>query len=226
MDAAEIVARLKGMADPTALEGMARYGINPQHAYGGISVPTLRALAKEVGRDHALAEQLWASGVHEARILASMVDDPKQVTEEQMERWVRDFNSWDLCDQVCGNLFDRTPFAHAKAVQWSQQPEEFVRRAGFALMAWLAVHDKQMTAAQFEPFFPLMIQAAADERNFVKKAVNWALRSIGKRSPALNARAIEVAREMQQIDAKAARWIAADALRELTGEAVQRRLRE
>jgi 3-methyladenine DNA glycosylase AlkD len=183
------------------------------------------ALAKAIGKDHALAEQLWNSGIHEARILASMIDEPRLVTEEQVERWVAAFASWDVCDQCCGNLFDRTPFAYRKALEWSERSEEYVKRAGFALMAYLAVHDKRASDDAFEQFFPAIVAQATDERNFVKKAANWALRQIGKRSQRLNQRAIETAGAIGQIDARAARWIAADALRELTSEKVQQRLK-
>jgi 3-methyladenine DNA glycosylase AlkD len=224
MNVTDILDHLKSLSNPDAVAGMARYGINPKFAYG-ISIPTLRALAKEIGRDHALAVQLWDSGMHEARILASMIDDPKQVTEAQMDRWVEDFNSWDLCDQCLGNLFDRQgKLAYRKALEWSARKEEYVKRAGFVLMARLAVGSKGI--ADFESFWPIMIREATDERNYVKKAINWALRQIGKRSLPLNARAIATAHEMQQLDSKAARWIASDALRELTSEAVQARLRE
>ncbi len=224
MNRDEVLERLQALANSDAVTGMARYGINPDHAYG-INIPTLRALAKEIGPDHALADQLWESGKHEARILATMIDRPKWVTEQQMDRWVEDFNSWDLCDQCLGNLFDRMgALAHSKALAWSERDEEFVKRAGYVLMARLAVGKKGMTDADFEPFWPRLIAGATDERNFVKKAVNWALRQIGKRSRALNTRAIQTAEAMQQIDSKAARWIAADALRELRSEAVQARL--
>jgi 3-methyladenine DNA glycosylase AlkD len=219
----EILVRLKSLADPAAVQGMARYGINPNNTYG-ISMPTLRQIAHQTGKDHALALALWDSGIHEARILACLVDDPGQVTEDQMEAWARDFDSWDVCDQVCGNLFDSTPYAYHKACEWSEREEEFVRRAGFALMAALAVHDKKADDERFEQFFLLIKGAARDERNFVKKAANWALRNIGKRNRALNYRAIETARELQKMDSKAARWNAADALRELTSDKVQSRL--
>jgi 3-methyladenine DNA glycosylase AlkD len=199
---------------------MARFGINPENTLG-ISIPTLRSLAKEIGKDHALAEELWTSGIHEARILAAFIDDPKQVTEEQMDRWVAEFDSWDVCDQACGSLFDRTPFAYQKALEWSARDEEFVRRAAFALMAYLAVHDKKAGDDKFEGFFPLIVAAATDERNFVKKAVNWALRQIGKRNQNLNAKAIETAQDISKIDSKAARWIANDALKELTSDRIK-----
>jgi 3-methyladenine DNA glycosylase AlkD len=223
--AKSIIDRLKALANSGNVEGMARFGINPHNTLG-LSIPTLRQIAKETGRDHGLAGELWDSGIHEARILAAYVDDPKQVDEEQMDRWALDFDSWDVCDQVCGDLFDQTPFAWPKAVEWSQREEEFVRRAGFALMAALAVHDKAASDGQFEVFFPAIIGAATDGRNFVKKAVNWALRNIGKRNRSLNARAIEIAEQISQIDSPVARWIASDALRELRSPNIQARLKE
>ena len=222
MNADQIIVQLKSQADPAAVEGMARYGINPDNTLG-ISIPTLRAMAREIGKDHQLAEELWASGIHEARILASIIDDPHQVTEEQMERWVADFDSWDVCDQVCSNLFDRTTFAYQKAIEWSSGEAEFIKRAGFAMMAALAVHDKRAGDERFEPFFPIIVRQATDERNYVKKAVNWALRNIGKRNRHLNTRTIEIARKIEQIDSKVARWIANDALKELTDDRIQSR---
>ncbi|MBU2607687.1 MAG: DNA alkylation repair protein [Chloroflexi bacterium] len=220
----EILKKLKALSDPKAVEGMARFGINPENTYG-VSVPNLRKLAREAGKDHALAQQLWASGIHEARVMASMIDKPALVTEEQMESWVKDFDSWDICDQCCSNLFDKTKWAYQKATQWSEREEEFVKRAGFTLMATLAVHDKSAADAAFTAFLPAIKRGATDNRNFVKKAVNWALRQIGKRNLSLNAIAIQTAEEIQKTDSKSARWIAADAIRELTSQAVQQRLR-
>lgn len=220
----EVLRRLKSLSNPEAVAGMARFGINPENTYG-VSIPNLRKMARETGRDHPLAQQLWASGIHEARILASMVDDPTKVTEEQMESWVKDFDSWDVCDQVCSNLFDKTTFAYDKAIQWSHRQEEFVKRAAFALMAALAVHDKKAKDEQFMAFLPAIKRESLDDRNYVRKAVNWALRQIGKRNAALNALAIETARDVQAMDSRTARWIASDALRELTSEKVQNRLR-
>jgi 3-methyladenine DNA glycosylase AlkD len=219
----DILEKLKSLSDPKAVEGMARFGINPQNTYG-VSIPNLRKIAKEAGRDHALAQQLWASGIHEARILAGMVDDPKAVTEEQIEAWVEDFDSWDVCDQCCLNLFQKTSFAYQKTAEWSFREEEFVKRAAFVLMACLAVGDKKTNDEQFEEFLPVIKREASDDRNFVRKAVNWALRQIGKRNLHLNEQAIKTAQEIQQMDSKSARWVASDALRELTSEAVQRRL--
>jgi 3-methyladenine DNA glycosylase AlkD len=203
--AVEVLERLKSLTNPDNIAGMARYGINTQNAYG-ISIYALRDIAREIGRDHALADELWASGIHEARILASYIADPLQMSEAQMERWAADFDSWDVCDQVCG-LFEETPYAYQKTVEWSKREEEFVKRAAFAIMAGLVVHDKQASDERFEAFLPIIIAQAEDSRNYVKKAVNWALRNI------------------QQIDSRAARWIASDALRELKSEKVQRRLK-
>lgn len=223
MDSSAVIKKLKSLANPENVAGMARFGINPNNTLG-IAVPVLRDIAKEVGGDHELAEELWSSGIHEARILACFVDKPELVTESQMEGWVKDFNSWDVCDLCCSDLFDRTKFAHQKAVEWSEREEEFVKRAGFTLMAALAVHDKKATDADFQKFLPIIKREATDNSNFVRKAVNWALRNIGKRNRNLNKMAIKTAEEIKQIDSKSARWIAADALRELTGEAVQKRL--
>jgi 3-methyladenine DNA glycosylase AlkD len=203
---------------------MARFGIVTENALG-VSVPNLRKIAKQAGKNHDLALELWRTGIREARILAGMVERPDAVTEKQMDSWVKDFNSWDLCDQFCGNLFDKTGFAHGKAIEWSQRDEEFVKRAGFVLMATLAVHDKQAGDSVFAAFMPFIRLGAFDERNFVKKAVNWALRQIGKRSLRLNRAAIKTAKKIKKLDSKSARWIASDALRELQSEAVQARLR-
>ena len=219
----EILKKLKALSDPKAVEGMARFGINPENTYG-VSVPNLRKLAREAGKDHALAQQLWASGIHEARVMASMIDKPALVTEEQLESWVKNFDSWDVCDQCCSNLFDKTKWAHQKATEWSEREEEFVKRAGFVLMATLSVHDKSAADVAFTAFLPAIKRGATDNRNFVKKAVNWALRQIGKRNLSLNVIAIQTAEEIQKIDSKSARWVAADAIRELNSQAVQQRL--
>lgn len=223
MDSSEIIVKLRSLSNPKNVAGMAGFGINPEKALG-ITIPVLRVQAKEIGKDHELALELWTSEFHEARILASMIDDKKKVTGEQMEGWVRDFNSWDLCDQCVMNLFAYTPFAWTKAVEWCGRDEEFVKRAGFVMMARLAVSDKKAADERFELFFPIIIRESSDSRNFVKKAVNWALRQIGKRNPALNKRAIETGRAIETIDSKAARWIAKDALDELNSEAVIERL--
>jgi len=214
MEYQEIIKELKSSSSPKDREGMARFGINPKYALG-VRVPVLRSLAKKIGKDNVLAKALWKSKIHEARILASMIADPERVTEKQMEEWVKDFNSWDLCDQCCMNLFDKMPGAFERAIAWTKREEEFVRRAGFALMACLAWHDKTAKDKEFERFFPFIKKHSGDERNFVKKAVNWALRQIGKRNNALNKKAIKLAKEIQRLDCKTAKWIANDALREL-----------
>ncbi|MHB8856579.1 MAG: DNA alkylation repair protein [Bellilinea sp.] len=213
LTAAQLIEHLREMANPENAAGMARFGINPANTLG-VSMPQLRALARG-RRDHQAALELWASGIHEARILAALVDDPALLTEAQMEDWVQDFDSWDVCDQVCMNLFDRNPLAYAKAIEWAGREAEFVKRAGFALMACLAWHDKGAADERFLEFLPVIQRESTDRRNFVKKAVNWALRQIGKRNPALNQAAIIAAREIQAVESPTARWIAADALREL-----------
>jgi 3-methyladenine DNA glycosylase AlkD len=219
-----IMRNLKALSDPKAVAGMARFGINPKNTYG-VSIPNIRKIAREACVNHELAQELWKSGVHEARILACMVDDPEMVSEEQLEDWVQDFDSWDVCDQCCSNLFDKTEFAHEKAVEFSRRKEEFVKRTGFVLMAALAVHDKKANDEKFMKFLPIIKREATDERNFVKKAVNWALRQIGKRNQTLNKAAVKTAKEIMEIDSKSAKWIASDALRELTSHAVHKRLK-
>jgi len=214
---AEIIEKIKSQYNPRNVEGMARFGINPKNTYGA-SIPFLRNLAKEVGRNHSLALQLWGSEIHEARILAAYVDELEKVTEPQMEKWILDFDSWDVCDQICGNLFGRTKFAWAKALEWPGRREEFVKRAGFVLMAALSVHDRDAPDTAFVDFLPAIVRESTDERNYVRKAVNWALRQIGKRNTALNRKALEVARKVAKMNSKSARWIASDAIRELTSE--------
>jgi 3-methyladenine DNA glycosylase AlkD len=220
-----ILKRLKALSNPKAIEGMAKFGITPKRTFG-VSIPNLRKIAKEIGKNHELAQKLWELNIRETRILASMIDDPKSVTEEQMENWVKEFDYWEICDQVCQNLFTYTKFAYQKAIEWSKRDEEFVKRAGFALMAWLAFKDKEAKDEQFEKFLPIIKREATDNRNFVKKAVNWALRQIGKRNLSLNKKAIKLARRIQKIDSKSAKWIAKDAIKELTSKAIQERLKE
>ncbi|CUS03132.2 conserved protein of unknown function [Candidatus Promineifilum breve] len=216
----EILRRLRQQADPAAVAGMAHYGIVGQEVFG-VKVPVLRALAKEFGRDHALAGQLWAYPSRETRVLATMIDHWRWVDEAQMEAWVVDIDSWEVCDQACGNLFAHTPFAYAKAMEWSARPDEFVKRAGFVLMADLAHRDQKTTDAALAAFLPVIEREAGDGRNFVKKAVNWALRDIGKRNPALNAQAIATAERLIARPEPPARWNGRDALRELTSKKVQ-----
>ena len=218
-----VMGELRAMARPENLAGMARYGIKTDRALG-LSIEVLRPIARELRDDHTLALALWGTGVHEARLLAGFIDDPRQVDEAQMEAWAAEFDSWDVCDQVCSSLFDRTALAWTKAIEWCGRPEEFVKRAGFVLMAALAVHDKAAPDDDYLAFLPLIAREAGDERNFVKKAVNWALRQIGKRSAALNAAAVAAAAEIELQGSRSARWIARDALRELTSEKVRQRL--
>ncbi len=210
----EVIKCLKAKANKRNVAGMAHFGINPKNTLG-VNLPFLRSLGQQIGRDHSLAQKLWATEIHEARILAALIAEPTQVTERQMERWAKDFDSWDVCDQVCSNLFDKTPFAWDKAIEWSQRPEEFVKRAGFVLMAVLAVHDKKAGDKAFLKFFPYLKKEAIDQRNFVKKAINWALRQIGKRNLVLNREALKLCAQISALDSLAARWIAADALRQL-----------
>lgn len=220
----DILKKLKAKARPDQVEGMARYGMSSEGRLG-VSVPDMRKIAKETGKDHELALKLWNTGIPEARIVSAMIDEPEKLTEDQMEEWVKDINSWDVCDQVCMNLFEKTPLAWKKILDWSEREEEFVKRTAFALIACLAWHGKSIKDEEFIKLFPVIKRGAADERNYVKKAVNWALRNIGKRNPNTNKAAIETAKEIQQIDSKAARWIATDAIKELESEAVQKRLR-
>jgi 3-methyladenine DNA glycosylase AlkD len=224
MNYKEVIQRIKSLRDPEAVKGMARFGINPKNTYG-VSLPYLRKMAKQISKNHLLAQSLWSSGIHEARILACLIDDPAEVTEGQMEKWVKDFDSWDICDQCCSNLFDKTNYSYKKAIEWAHQDKEFIRRAGFVMMAVLAVHDKKAPNKVFIQFFSLIQRGAEDERNFVKKAVTWALRQIGKRNHALNKNAIAIAKKIQRMNSKSARWIASDALRELTSEAVRKRMK-
>jgi 3-methyladenine DNA glycosylase AlkD len=219
-----VLEMLKERGNPKNVEGMARYGITAKKVFG-VSAPHLRALAKQVGKDHTLAGALWKKEILEARILAAFIDEPERITPDQMDAWVKDFDSWAVCDGVCLHLFAKTPHAHRKAVQWSRDEREFVKRAGFTLMACLAVHDKKAPDKQFEKFFPAIHREAVDERNFVKKAVNWALRQIGKRNHTLNRKALLVARSIRKLESKSARWIAADAQRELTSSAVRKRMK-
>ena len=233
-----LLGEMRSLGSEKDRQGMARYGINVDHAYG-VSIYQLRRIAKRLGTDHEMALALWATGNHEARLLACFVDDPAAVTETQLEAWATDFDSWDICDQATTSLFDATPHAWSKATEWAGRPQEWVKRAGFALMAGLAVHDKQASNRAFLRLLPLIQREAGDERDFVKKAVNWALRNIGKRNRTLNTAAIDRAEKIRaaankraggerggDAQARAARWVASDALRELTSDKVQGRLKE
>ncbi len=225
MEYSEFLDQLESLANPEAVRKMAKYGITPDKAYG-VSIPDLRGIADVIEKNHELAGWLWLNGSRETRILAGMVDDPLQVTEEQMERWAGEFDYWEICDQCCMNLFEKTPLAWQKAVEWSGREDESHKRAGFVLMARLVVSDKKAADEKFEPFLQLITKEAGDDRNLVKKAINWALRQIGKRNLNLNARAIETAEGIKAMDSRAAKWVASDALRELKSEAVQKRLRK
>jgi len=225
MDYQEIIKELRKQANAKNVAGMARFGITSTNTLG-ISIYTLRDIAKKIntfkgstlkGR-HSLAIKLWNSKIHEARILASMVDVPELVGAKQMDLWVGDFDSWDVCDQVTSNLFDKTPYAYKKVFEWVKDEREFVRRAAFALIAALAWQDKDAHDKDFKPFFPLIKKYSTDDRNFVKKAVNWALRNIGKKRPGLKKEAIEIAKKLEQTGDWTARWIAKDALRELNNK--------
>ena len=223
MEPEEILKRLKHISRPEALASMASFGIRAEKAYG-VTVPIIRSMAKELGKNHLLALKLWDTGVHEARILATMMTEPEKLTERQAERWASELDSWDVCDHFCGNLMVKTPFAYGKAFEWSSRKEEYVKRAGFALMACLAVHDKEADNKKMESFFAPIRKQSGDDRNFVKKAVNWALRQIGKRNAYLNMLAVQVAQDIRLIDTPTAKWIASNALHELQSDAVKKRL--
>jgi len=215
---------LRSLGEQRNIDGMARFGIRAKVVYG-VAKPKMDELARRIGRDHELALELWDTGVHDARILAGMIDIAEQVTSKQMERWVRDFDNWDVCDGTCCHLFVFAEPAWKKAIEWSGRKEEFIKRAGFALMAYLAYRDKAASDVKFLRLLPMIAREAHDERNFVRKAVNWALRNIGKRNFRLNRAAIREAEKARRQNSRAAKWIARDALRELRSDAVQARLR-
>jgi 3-methyladenine DNA glycosylase AlkD len=215
MNATELIAHLRSLKNPANVAGQRRFGITPKTEHLGISMAVLRPLARPHRKNHSLALELWASGIHEARILAALIEDPAKVNRAQANRWVRDFDSWDICDQVCGEVFPYVHFAIEKSHEWSAQRVEFVKRAGFVLMARMAVRRKDLSDDVFWEFLPFIRREATDDRNFVRKAVNWALRQIGKRNPRLHRAALAESKAIAKIDSRAARWIAADALREL-----------
>ena len=227
MEVDQIVARLESLGSPENVEGMARFGIVTKKAFG-VPAAEIKQIAKEAKKTakdrHSLALELWKTGIHDARGVAYLIDDPKQVTEDQMESWVSDFDNWAIVDGTCGHLFCRSSLAYKKVEEWSRRDEEFVKRAGIVLIAWLAVHDKKASDDEIAEFLALLERCADDERNFVKKAVNWSLRQIGKRSLYLNALAIDSANRIKEQGSKSARWIAADAIRELTSDSVRNRL--
>jgi 3-methyladenine DNA glycosylase AlkD len=215
------LAWLKSHSTKATLDGMARYAIPSDHAYG-VAMRDIKALGKTLGRNHALAIALWDTGVYEARMLTSFVADPEKLTPAQMDRWCKDFDNWAFCDAMCFNLFDRSPHAWAKVTQWSSRRNEFEKRTAFALLWSLTVHDKRAGDEPFLQGLALIEREAGDERNFVKKAVNMALRAVGKRNQALKAAAVEVARRLASSEDATARWVGKDALRELTRDAVIR----
>lgn len=227
MQIRDVLRELKSLRSPDNVAGMARYGIVTKKAFG-VPASELKRIAKEVKKAvsdrHEFALKLWATGIHDARGIAYLIDDPKRVTEEQMDAWAADFDNWAITDGTCGHLFCRTPFAYKKAFEWSRRDEEFVKRAGIVLIAGLTVHDKKADDVRFAELLPILEREAGDDRNFVKKAVNWSLRQIGKRNLALNKLAIETAERIRAQKTTSARWIAADALRELTAEKTRERL--
>jgi 3-methyladenine DNA glycosylase AlkD len=221
MEYPKIISKLKSLRNQRNIDGMARFGIRGKNLLG-VPKPILDGMAREIGKDHELALRLWDSGIHEARILAALVDDPAKVTQTQMEKWVKQFDSWDICDQCCGHLLDRTPFALKKALAWTKRKREFEKRAGFVLMAAMSVHDKKAPDKLFLSFLPIIRRESWDERNFVRKAVNWALRQIGKRNKSLNQAAIREGEKIFKLETPSARWIASDALKELRGRSFKK----
>jgi 3-methyladenine DNA glycosylase AlkD len=219
-----IVGELRRLGTRRNVEGMARYGIRAAKVFG-VSKPKLDALARKIGKNHALGLELWATGIQDAKILAGLISEPGKVTAAQMELWVRDFDNWDSCDGTCCHLFVFAEPAWQKAFAWTKRKDEFQKRGGFALAAYLAYRDKSAGDAKYVSFLKVIEREADDDRNFVRKAVNWALRNIGKRNLRLNRAAIATGRRLQKKESRTAKWIAADALRELEGEAVQARLR-
>jgi 3-methyladenine DNA glycosylase AlkD len=223
-EADSVLTELRALGSPEGRAGMARFGINTEKAFG-VSMTAMRPLQLKYRRRHDLAAALWATGWHEARILAALIDDPRLVTRKQMDAWAADFDSWDLCDQACMKLFAKTPFVEAKVAKWANDKREFVRRAAFATVAGYAVSAKTASDSEFIPFLSLIEKYAMDERNFVRKAVDWALRQIGKRSPTLHRPALALARRLAASDDRTARWIGKDAVRELTDPAQLARLK-
>lgn len=221
--ASAVIDRLKANSRPEILSGMARYGIKTENRLG-VQIPELRKLAKEIGKNHSLAIELWRTGIADAQILAGMIGDPEKLTEQQMDEMVKDIDSWDVDDQTNMNLFEKSPYAWKKIRDWIRQPEEFVRRTAFSLIACLAWHDKTASNQRFIELFPLIEDAAQDQRRSIQKAASWAIRNIGKRNLLLNQEAIAVGRRIRESDTKPGRWIASDVIRELTSPAVQKRL--
>ncbi|MBI2427189.1 MAG: DNA alkylation repair protein [Ignavibacteriales bacterium] len=222
MTTSSVLQYLKKHGTRSNIEKMKYFGIESPKAFG-VNAPTLRTLAKRIGTDHTLALSLWKTGYHEARILAALIADPQKVTERLMERWVNDFNSWAICDACCGELFDYTPFAIGKAYEWSTREKQYVKRAGFVMMAALSVHRKELDDNIFKKFFPVIERESIDRRNFVRKAVNWALRQIGKRNIRLHGEAMKIAVKLSKQKDSTARWIGTDAIKDLQSEPVRRK---
>jgi 3-methyladenine DNA glycosylase AlkD len=228
MEYTEMMKKLESLKNPRNVEGMARFGIRPKTKVYGVTIPDLRKIAKQSGKNNELAKKLWDTGIHEARILAGFVAEPEKITEKQFEKWIKDFDSWDVVDQVCSACLDKTKITQKKIFELAKREKEFEKRTAFTLMCCLAVHDKNLPDQKFLKFFPLIKKAATDERNFVKKAVNWALRQIGKRNKNLNKEAIKLAKEIcqmgEKVSSKSAKWIASNALTELTSDKIKKRL--
>ena len=230
MDYQDVIKKISSLQNSENVKGMARFGIRPKTKVFGVPIPELRKLAKQIGKNHELALKLFDSKIHEARILAGYIAEPEKFTEKQFEKWVKTFDSWDVVDQVCSSALDKTSFAYRKIFELSKRKEEFVKRTAFTLICCLAVHDKKMADKDFLNFFPLIKKASTDERNFVKKAVNWALRQIGKRNLNLNKKAIKLAKEIRKLaeknNSKSAKWIASGAIRELKDPKTIKRLKQ
>jgi 3-methyladenine DNA glycosylase AlkD len=220
----EILEKLKSKSRSDQLEGMARYGITIDKRLG-VSIPDIRKIAKDFGKNHETALDLWKTGYADAKITAALIDEPEKVTETQMEEWVMGIDSWDVCDQICMNLFDKTTYAWKKIIDWSERKEEFVKRTAFSLLACLACHDKYADDNKFKEYFPLIKKNAMDDRNYVKKAVSWSLRHIGKRNLNLYKAALKLADEIKMIDSKSAKWIGSDVVRDLNSDPTKRRLK-
>lgn len=221
----EVLATLKRLSSKKTLEGMSRYGLPSENALG-VSVGAIQKLAKELGRNHELAESLWSTSVYEARLLAAFVGEPDKVTPAQMDRWCRDFDNWGVVDTVCFKLFDQSPHAWKKVEQWVKRKGEFQKRAGFVLLACLGSHDKKATNEQFLRCLPMIEEAATDGRNFVKKGVSWALRVIGRRNLTLNQAAKELAQQLTKSNDATSRWLGKEALREFASPVVTRQLKK
>jgi 3-methyladenine DNA glycosylase AlkD len=223
MQVKEVIKRLNSLSNPKRVEDMKRFGIKGIN-FLGISMPEIRKLGKEIGKNHTLALDLWSSGIHEAKLLAGFIDDPKLVSEEQMDNWAEDFDSWDIVDSTVGSLFEKTEFARKKALEWRNNDHEYIKRAAFVLMLRFAIGKKKVTDDEIAEFLPMIVEGAYDERNMVKKAVNWALRQIGKKNLFLNKKAIKTGEEILKIGTKHSNWIANHALRELRSDKIQERL--